>query len=78
MHKKMLKILSMMVMLLFLSSCSMIPMSRLESMFKETDNSSISSGYSANNTTSSGDSNVVIISKDEYEKYQKFSEMFSI
>ena len=77
MHKRMLKILSMVVMLLFLSSCSLIPVSRLESMFKETDNSSITSGYSANNN-SSGDSNVVIISKDDYEKYQKFSEMFAI
>ena len=76
MHKKMLKIICVMAMLLILSSCSMIPISGLESMFKETGNSSISSGYSTGSTAA--DSNVVIISKDEYEKYQKFSEMFTI
>jgi carboxyl-terminal processing protease len=45
-------------------------------MFNETGNSSITSGYSTGGAAK--DSNVVIISKDEYEKYQKFSEMFTI
>ena len=76
MHHKLIKIICVMAMLLILSSCSLIPVSGLESMFKETGNSSITSGYSTGNTAT--DSNVVIISKDEYEKYQKFSEMFSI
>lgn len=76
MRKKMLKIICVMAMLLVLSSCSLIPVSSLESMFNETGNSSITSGYSTGSAAK--DSNVVIISKDEYEKYQKFSEMFTI
>ncbi len=76
MRKKMLKIICVIAMLLVLSSCSLIPVSSLESMFNETGNSSITSGYSTGSATK--DSNVVIISKDEYEKYQKFSEMFTI
>ena len=76
MRKKMLKIICVMAMLLVLSSCSLIPISSLESMFNETGNSSINSGYSTGSAAK--DSNVVIISKDEYEKYQKFSEMFTI
>lgn len=76
MRKKTIIILSLMVMMLFLGSCSLIPSYRLESMFKEAGNSSISSGYSTDNV--SGNSNLVVISKEEYEKYQKFSEMFSI
>ncbi|MBQ6290037.1 MAG: S41 family peptidase [Clostridia bacterium] len=76
MRKKMLKIICVMAMLLVLSSCSLIPVSSLESMFNETGNSSITSGYSTGSAAK--DSNVVIVSKDEYEKYQKFSEMFTI
>ena len=76
MRKKMLKIICVMAMLLVLSSCSLIPISSLESMFNETGNSSITSGYSTGSAAK--DSNVVIISKYEYEKYQKFSEMFTI
>ena len=76
MRKKMLKIICVIAMLLVLSSCSLIPVSSLESMFNETGNSSITSGYSTGSAAK--DSNVVIISKDEYEKYQKFSEMFTI
>ena len=76
MNKKLLKVICVMAMLLILSSCSMIPVSTLESMFTEKGDSSIASGFSASNI--SNDSNVVIISRDEYEKYQKFSEMFSI
>ena len=76
MRKKMLQIICVMAMLLVLSSCSLIPVSSLESMFNETGNSSITSGYSTGGAAK--DSNVVIISKDEYEKYQKFSEMFTI
>lgn len=76
MHKRMLKIISVLAMLMLLCSCSLLPVTTLESMFDETDNSSIVSGYSANNV--SNDSNIVIISRDEYDKYQKFSEMFTI
>ncbi|MBR5961179.1 MAG: S41 family peptidase [Clostridia bacterium] len=76
MHKRMLKFISVLAMLMLLCSCSLLPVTTLESMFDETDNSSIVSGYSANNV--SNDSNIVIISRDEYDKYQKFSEMFTI
>ena len=76
MQKKWFKLICIMAALLILSSCSLIPVSRLDNMFKETDNSSISSGYSANNV--SGDKNTVLISREEYEKYQKFSDMFTI
>ena len=75
-NKKMLKTIAVLTILLFLSSCSLIPATKLESMFNETAGSYIVSGYSENNV--SADPDTVIISRDEYEKYQKFSEMFTI
>ena len=58
---------------LMLSSCTMIPGSRLEAMFGSGRETTITSGESAEQT---GDT--VTISKEEYEKYRQFADMFSI
>ena len=56
-------------MTLSLSSCSIIPASTLEAMFRTDE-------YTASTTADQGD--MVMISRDEYEKYKLFSEMFDI
>ena len=56
------------------SSCAFVPVSRLESMFTPNENTLITSGTSTEEE--SGDT--VRISREEYEKYLKFSEMLAI
>ena len=72
--KKASLILVIMMMALILSSCTMFPASMLESMFQENSSSSVSSGI----VSSPGVGDTVMISRSEYEKYQKFDEMFTI
>ena len=74
MNKKTLILIILMVFSLLFSSCTMIPASRLEAMFGNDRDASITSGHSAD----SGEKDTVTISRDEYEKYQQFAEMFSI
>ena len=59
---------------MMLSSCTMIPASRLEAMFRTDKDTNVSSGET--DTTANGDT--VTISRAEYEKYKRFSEMFTI
>lgn len=72
MKKKML-ILVVLVLSILLSSCAMIPASKLESMFSTDRDTVITSGETTANT---GDT--VTISREEYEKYLKFADMFTI
>lgn len=58
---------------MLLSSCTLIPASRLEAMFRTDQDTAVSSGISV----SSG-KDTVTISRAEYEKYQQFAEMFAI
>lgn len=58
---------------LMLSACSVIPASTLEAMFRPDRDTVITSGE-----TVTGSNDTVSISREEYEKYQQFSEMFSI
>lgn len=69
MKKKVLFILTILIITLSLSSCSIIPASTLEAMFRTDE-------YTASTTADQGD--MVMISRDEYEKYKLFSEMFDI
>lgn len=62
---------------LILGSCAFIPASRLDNIFAGNPDSMISSGSSASLPTASND-DMVSIPRAEYEKYQKFSEMFEI
>ena len=71
--KKKALILMIMILSIMLTSCSLIPASRLEAMFSSGSDTVIRSGEA---TVNSSDS--VVISKEEYEKYQKFSELFTI
>ena len=74
MKKKSLIFISLLIVLLMLSSCTIIPGSRLEAMFRPGGSSSVIGTGGAADT--SGDS--VTISREEYEKYRKFSEMYEI
>ncbi len=58
---------------LFFTSCSVIPASRLEAMFGSGRETTITSGAPAEK-----ESDTVTISREEYEKYRQFAEMFSI
>lgn len=65
------------ILMLLLSSCSMLPATKLDAMFQTDNNNTVFSG-SANSTAAPIDDDSVIISKAEYEEYQKFAEMFAI
>ncbi len=70
MKKKVLFILTILIMTLALSSCSIIPSSTLDAMFRTDE-------YTAS-TTAADQGDMIMISRDEYEKYKLFSEMFDI
>ena len=72
MKKKLLIAVVLLSALLF-SACSVLPASTLQAMFGGESNTLITSGE-----TAEGEKNTVTISREEYEKYLQFSEMFSI
>ena len=78
--KKKLSVLIVLLSVFLLGSCSLIPASKLESMFGTANDSVISSGGSvlSGSTTENSDKDTVTIRREEYEKYLQFSEMFSI
>ena len=65
---------------LLLGSCSILPVTKLEAMFGPDSGTAISSGdlNSNNNSAVTGNGDTVTISRADYEKYQKFSDMFSL
>ena len=71
--KKKTLILTILISAVLLTSCSLIPASKLEAMFGTGGDSVIRSGEAAvkNNDT-------VVISKEEYEKYRRFADLFDI
>ena len=74
--KKQMSVITVLLLCLFLfSSCSFIPASKLEAMFGVNDNASIISGQALPSGTN-GDT--VTISREEYEKYLRFSDLFTI
>ena len=73
--KKTMLMVIVIVMAAVLSSCSMIPASRLESMFGNDSDSSINSGAYTNGGSGT---DTVTISREEYEKYRQFGEMYAI
>ena len=77
--KKISLVFSAVLIAVLLGSCTMIPVTKLEAMFRNEQDSTIISSETVN------DGNTVTISKAEYEKYlqdaarvEQFSEMFSI
>ena len=79
MKKKLLVLsLAILVCAMLFSSCTLIPASQLEAMFSTDRETNISTG-SVNGTASADDNaDTVTISRQEYEMYQQFSEMFEI
>ena len=61
---------------LLLSSCSMLPSTSLEAMFRPENDTTVTSGEPYTSAVQGNDT--VTISKEEYEKYQMFSEMYDI
>lgn len=76
--KKTRLILIILVSVLLLSSCSFIPASKLDAMFRMNQESSVSSSVSDSSEQAQNGTDTVTISKAEYDKYQRFSEMFDI
>ena len=74
--KKATLILVLLVLAVLASSCTMLPASKLESMFQMNQETSVSSGVTGEQKTTGDDT--VTISREEYERYHKFEEMFTI
>ena len=60
---------------MILSSCTMIPATRLESMFRTGTESSFSNGSTA--ADRSKDTDMISITKEDYELFMKYSDMNS-
>ena len=78
MKKKLLILAAILLTAMMLSSCALIPASRLESMFGTDRDTSITSGEPAVNSTSTSSGETVTISRAEYERYRQFIDMFTI
>ena len=76
MKKKMLILTALLTALMVLSSCSVLSASRLEAMFRSDAESRVDSGESKQETETRADT--VTISREEYERYRQFSDMFTI
>lgn len=76
MKKKMLILTALLTALMVLSSCSVLSVSRLEAMFRSDAESRVDSGESKQETETQADT--VTISREEYERYRQFSDMFTI
>ena len=75
--KKRIMILTMLTAaVLLLSSCSMLPSTSLEAMFRPEKETAVTSGEPYSSVVQGNDT--VTISREEYEKYQMFSEMYDI
>ncbi|MBR2853713.1 MAG: S41 family peptidase [Clostridia bacterium] len=77
MKKRILLTGSLMILLTLLCSCTFIPVSRLESVFRPAENSVITSG-TPETTGISETGDTVTISREEYEKYRKFKDVYTL
>ena len=76
MKKRILIAVSLMITAMMLSSCTMIPVSTIEALYRPAENAVITSGDPAAEPEKTGDT--VTISREEYEKYQRFSEVYEL
>lgn len=76
MKKRIMMLAMLTVAVLLLSSCSMLPSTSLEAMFRPENDTTVTSGEPYTSAVQGNDT--VTISKEEYEKYQMFSEMYDI
>ena len=77
MKKRAMLIISLVMIMAVLSSCTMIPITRLESVFRTDGEARITSG-SEQTAAEEDTGDTVTISREEYDKYQRFSEMFAL
>ena len=78
MKKHLLLAATLLMSIILLSSCAFIPASKLEAVFRPTDGSVITSGNASIATEETGDTDTVTISREEYEKYQRFAEVYTL
>ena len=76
MKKRLMMALFLVMIMALLSSCTFLPSSRLEALFRPETGTVITSGSPDVLMTTEGDT--VTISREEYEKYQRFSEVYSL
>ena len=76
MKKKILILTALLTAVMILGSCSVLSVSRLEAMFRSDADSKVESGESR--TTPENGADTVTISREEYERYRQFSDMFTI
>lgn len=76
MKKRIMMVAMLTAAVLLLSSCSMLPSTSLEAMFRPENDTTVTSGEPYTSAVQGNDT--VTISKEEYEKYQMFSEMYDI
>ena len=77
--KKKTMILVILLCAMLLSSCTMLPASQLEAMFRTDRETTVTAGSGSGSAgAETAGTDTVIISREEYEKYQQFSEMFDI
>ena len=66
----------MMLMTVLLCSCTLMPVSTLEALYRPSNDTVITSGNGTTGSEETGDT--VTISREEYEKYQRFSEVIEL
>ena len=76
MKKRLMLAVSLLMIMMLVCSCAMMPESKLEALFRPSEGSVITSGDLSSVPEDTGDT--VTISREEYEKYQRFSEVYSL
>ena len=78
MKKHILLSVSLIIIAMLLCSCTFIPASRLEGLFRPAGDTVITSGNVETTDEPQQTGDTVTISREEYEKYQKFSEVYDL
>ena len=78
MKKRILLSVSLIVIAMLLCSCTFIPTSKLEGLFKPVGDTVITSGNGETTAEPQQTGDTVTISREEYEKYLKFSEVYDL
>ena len=78
MKKRLMLAGSLLMIMMLLCSCAFMPESKLEALFRPSEDSVITSGDLSSVPEDNTGGDTVTISREEYEKYQKFSEVYSL
>ena len=78
MKKRILLAVSLLMTMLLLCSCAFIPVSRLDALYRPRENAVITSGDEPIAEPVEETADTVVISREEYEKYRRFSEVYDL